>query len=223
MAVKVLPRLRRLIRKAGRRLSSYGGELRGVWIDVGAHLGEKTLRAAHDNPLLRVYAFEPNLKVAMQCVGLSPNFVVIPMAVAEHDGVAEFYVNAFDAASSLLPFNSEGLQHWIGSQELQIERNVSVPTIRLDTFMNWTGIAQVDYLKVDAQGADFSVIKSAGERLKDIQKITLEVAVTSIQLYSGAVNKDEIIGYLETAGFALSGVERQSHDQEENLMFVRRS
>jgi hypothetical protein len=33
-----------------------------VWFDVGAHLGEKTLSFAAQNPGARVYAFEPNLK-----------------------------------------------------------------------------------------------------------------------------------------------------------------
>jgi precorrin-6B methylase 2 len=35
-----------------------------IWLDVGAHEGEKTLAAARANPALYVYAFEPNLAAA---------------------------------------------------------------------------------------------------------------------------------------------------------------
>lgn len=192
-----------------------------LWIDVGAHNGEKTLKYAQENPALIVYAFEPNFEVAARLIGLLPNFVMIPAAVAEQDGCSDFYINTFRAASSLFPFNSERLQIWTGGEQLTIERKVSVPTIRLDTFMDLMGISHVDYLKIDAQGADFSVVKSAGTRLPDIRKITLEVAVTASQLYVGASTKDEIVKFMEKSGFVLVDTEAQSYDQEENLTFIR--
>jgi hypothetical protein len=73
-----------------------------TWLDVGAHLGEKTWPAAQNDPTLRAYAFEPNLSLVVERMGLLTNFVVLPLAVAEHDGSAEFHLNTFEAASSLL-------------------------------------------------------------------------------------------------------------------------
>ena len=122
-----------------------------VWLDVGAHLGEKTFSFAAQNPSARVYAFEPNLKVASKLMGRLPNYIVLPMAVSEEDGSAPFYLNRFEAASSLLPFVPEGLAQWTGGEVLQVEATPNVPTIRLDTFLNQTGIAKVAYLKIDAQ------------------------------------------------------------------------
>ncbi|PWT80897.1 MAG: hypothetical protein C5B44_04680 [Acidobacteria bacterium] len=196
-------------------------EIGKVWIDVGAHKGEKTLKYAEENPSLTVYAFEPNFEVAAKLIGRLPNFVMIPAAVSEQDGCSDFYINTFRAASSLLPFDSERLKLWTGGEQLTIERKVSVPAIRLDTFMDLMGISHVDYLKIDAQGADFSVVKSAGARLADIRKITLEVAVTATQLYVGASTKEEIVKFLNKAGFVLIDCEAQSYDQEENLTFIR--
>jgi len=94
--------------------------VREIWLDVGAHLGEKTFAVAQQDPRVRVYAFEPNRRVAAQRMGLLPNFVVIPMAVAEHDGSADLYLNQDDASSSLLPFNPEGLRRWIGREQLKV-------------------------------------------------------------------------------------------------------
>lgn len=194
---------------------------RQVWLDVGAHLGETTFEAAKANPNLVVYAFEPNLRLAAERFGVLENYVVIPMAVAECDGFSSFYVNCHDAASSLLAFNQEGLKSWIGGEVLEIEREVPVPTIRLDTFLMRIGCAKIDLLKIDAQGADFEVLMSAGDRLKDIRKIILEIAVTPVQLYEGAKEKSVVIDFLERQGFVLFEAQKQTHGQEENLTFMR--
>jgi hypothetical protein len=107
--------------------------------------------------------------------------------------------------------------------ELLVEqREIVVPTIRLDTFMNYAEIAEVEFLKVDAQGGDFAVVLSAGERLQDIRRIKLEVAVTPRQLYRGAADKTTIICFLEERGFCLSEAQPQSYGQEENLTFLRK-
>ena len=193
-----------------------------IWLDVGAHEGEKTLAAARGNPALCVYAFEPNLAAASRLMGLLANYVVIPIAVAEQNGSAAFHLNRYEGASSLLPFVPEGLARWIRGGELVVTATVTVPTMRLDTFLDGAGIGRVHYLKVDAQGSDLAVIRSAGERLKDIDRISLEVQTTPFELYRGASRKDDVLAFLGGAGFELVEVEAQSFDQEENLTFVRR-
>ena len=192
-----------------------------IWLDVGAHEGEKTLAAARGNPALYVYAFEPNLAAASRLMGLLANYVFVPVAVAEQNGSAAFHLNRYEGASSLLPFVEEGLARWLGGGELVVTETVTVPTMRLDTFLDGVGIRRVHYLKVDAQGADLAVIRSAGERLRDIDRISLEVQTTPFELYRGASRKEEVLAFLEGAGFELVEVEAQSFDQEENLTFVR--
>jgi FkbM family methyltransferase len=194
-----------------------------IWLDVGAHLGEKTFSTAADNPRLRVYAFEPNLRMASRLMGQLPNYVVLPMAIAERDGSSTFYLNRYSECSSLLPFVPEGLKEWVGGEVFQVEAALTVPTIRLDTFLNQAGIGKVAYLKTDTQGCDLTVIRSAGERLRDIERISLEVQTTLIPLYRDACRKEEVLAFLTGAGFELISSEKQSHDQEENLTFVRRS
>jgi FkbM family methyltransferase len=192
-----------------------------IWIDVGAHLGEKTFATAEQSAGIRVFAFEPNLRVASKLMGRLANYIVLPVAIAEHDGSAAFYLNTFDAASSLLPFVPEGLEQWIGGDVLKVEAAVQVPTIRLDTFLNQAAIRRVAFLKVDAQGADLAVVRSAGERLRDIERISLEVQTTPVPLYRDASSREEILRFLTSAGFRLEDIETQSHGQEENLTFRR--
>jgi FkbM family methyltransferase len=195
---------------------------RRVWIDVGAYQGEVTRQAAIDDPQLVVHAFEPLPELCEGLAATADNYLVHAMAVSDQDGLAPFRINRFAAASSLLSLDETARRAWIDGDLLVEEREIIVPTVRLDTFMDEAEIAEVEFLKIDAQGADFAVIRSAGDRLRDIRQIKLEVAVTPQQLYRGAADKATIVGYLEDRGFSLADTEPQSHGQEENLTFMRR-
>ena len=124
-------------------------------------------------------------------------------------------------ASSLLPLNQEAVRSWVGVENHKVESTVIVPTIRLDTLMNMMGIAEVDFLKIDAQGMDLSVLRSAGTRLRDIKRIVVEVVIAPTPLYHGAPAKQEMVDFLEGAGFGLVKARGQTYGQEENLEFVR--
>jgi len=208
----------RFLRSAGNHLLRKAS-LKGIWIDVGAHHGDVTLDSALRNPGLTVYAFEPNLQAASSLFGRAPNYVVIPMAVFEADGTAELRVNSFEAASSLLPMDENARRSWRGGDALREVSYLTVPTIRLDTFMDLMAIPRVEFLKVDAQGSDLAVIRSSGKRLGDIRRIALEVDMSANRLYKGSPSKDEVLSFLTTAGFKLVSMELQSEGQEENLTF----
>jgi len=213
-------RIGRALRKAGTQLMSSAG-MQGTWIDVGAHRGDASLWQAQQNPGLKVYAFEPDLRAAALLIGQAPNFVVLPMAVAESDGHGQFHLNRFAAASSMLPMDEEARNAWIGGQTLEVETVATVATIRLDTFMNLLKISAVDFLKIDTQGMDLAVVRSSGSRLRDIHKVTLEVDLSPRPLYRGAPSKNEVSEFMNSAGFKLVSAERQSDGQEENLTFER--
>ena len=72
-----------------KRRSNMGHRNKRIWIDVGAHLGERTLEKAKTDEDLTVYAFEPNLRAAVEVFGHLNNFVVLPMAVFSAFGSVE--------------------------------------------------------------------------------------------------------------------------------------
>ena len=188
---------------------------------MGAHEGETTFPFAAADPGLLVYAFEPNLVAAGRIMGRLRNYVVLPIAIAERDGSAELQLNAYEQSSSLLPPDEAGFTSWITEQSFMVVGSVTVPTMRIDTFMNRAGIHAVDYLKIDAQGLDLEVVKSAGDRLVDVAKVQLEATTASYRQYEGAPDRAAIVEYMESRGFRLAGEEIQSHGQEANLTFVR--
>jgi len=194
---------------------------RRIWIDVGAHEGETTFPYAAADPSLLVYAFEPNLHAASRIMGRLRNYVVLPIAIAEKDGSAELQLNAYEQSSSLLPADEAGVKSWVTEQEFKVVGSVTVPTMRLDTFLNGAAIESVDFLKVDAQGLDLEVVKSAGDRLGDVAKLQLEATTVAYRQYEGAPGKSVIVEYMQSKGFRLAAEEIQSHGQEANLTFLR--
>jgi hypothetical protein len=96
-----------------------------------------------------------------------------------------------------------------------------VPTLRLDTFLRWFGLNQIDFLKIDAQGADLAVVRSLGNHLRAVRKLELEVQVTPQELYAGSGTRAQVLAHLQQHGFKLCASAKQSHDQEENLSFER--
>jgi FkbM family methyltransferase len=216
--------MRRVQRKALRETFvkwARSRKYRRVWIDVGAHEGELTFPYAAVDSSLLVYAFEPNLHAASRIMGRLRNYVVLPVAIAERDGSAVLQLNAYEPSSSLLPADEAGVKSWVSEQEFKVIGSTTVPTMRLDTFMNGAGIESVDFLKIDAQGLDLEVVKSAGDRLKDVAKVQLEATTASYRQYEGAPGKSVIVEYMESHGFRLAGEEIQSHGQEANLTFLR--
>lgn len=194
--------------------------MRRVWLDVGAHGGGRPLEVATEDDSVLVYGFEPNVRIAARNAGLRPNYVVVAAAVAEVDGVAPFHVADADTGSSLLPVREDNARRWRGGA-LTVVATVPVPTVRLDTFMDAAGVDGAEWLFVDAQGADLSVLKSAGRRLVDVERVRVEVAVTSYPVYLGAATKREMLDYLKSFGFTLTEVEPVSDGQEEYLSFTR--
>jgi len=93
--------------------------------------------------------------------------------------------------------------------------------MRLDTFMDSVGLKRIDFLKVDAQGLDLEVVKSAGDRLADIARIQLEATIAPYRQYVGAPEKSTIVDFMESKGFRLVREEVQTDGQEANLTFIR--
>jgi FkbM family methyltransferase len=225
--VRLLPRwikqrIRSFLLRRGFVTAPLLAEARQVWIDVGAHLGEGSLEAALANPQLLVFAFEPNWDLARQIMGKAANFVVLPIAVSDKDGIAYFHLSASDGSSSLTTMEDAGLAHW-KDFGLTVQKTIPVPTMRVDTFMKAAGLRGVDYLKVDAEGVDLRVVQSAGDRLRDIRRIKLEVDTAPDRLYRGAPGHDAVLAFFQANGFTLTETETQNSGRQENLTFTRLS
>lgn len=138
-----------------------------VVIDIGAHIGAFSIWAARRAPDGRVYAFEPNgenhgLLLENKHLNNLTNLEVFNMAVSDQDGEASF-------------FNSESSSMSHSFFEAKDENTTKVRTVSLAGILEANQINRVNYLKVDAEGAEYLIILNTPlDVLNKVDKIFIE-------------------------------------------------
>ena len=172
-----------------------------MFIDVGANIGIFAITIAQAFPLREVVAIEPlpaNYLKLEESVRLNrlPNIRPIRAAVTETEGPVRFYVNPIhDGGGSII----ESKEYRTGDVRIdaakyqesqpQFTPVLEVAGLRLDDI-----ITSKCVLKIDVEGAEVSVLKSAVNSLKSglVDLLVVEVTKDSI---------GEVIGLLDKAGF----------------------
>lgn len=188
-----------------------------VIMDIGACEGEESIRYARAFPRARVFAFEPlPSNQALVRANLSRHAAdsrveLVPLALADTAGTAEFHVssgrpseafagedwNYGNKSSSLLPpATSQPMHGWIEFKEA-----LTVRTETLARFCADRGLIRIDFIHLDVQGAELRVLQGAGDRLRAVTALWLEVS--DQELYRGQALRTEIETFLRTRGFAL--------------------
>jgi len=127
-----------------------------------------------------------------------------PFALANVDGEVILHLSLHPGASSTLPPNAELLGHfrkdkWSGMVE--IVDSISVPSIRLDTFVQKAALPRIDFLKLDTQGNELDILQSAGDFIKKIGVIKTEL--NFLELYLNQPLAHDVMKFLHSLGFAL--------------------
>ena len=194
-------------------------------IEVGSNSGNDTKRFLDAGDC--VYAFEPtpelHLFLKNRFKGYT-NYYPVPMAVDINNGWANFNIagNADWGCSSIFDFAPNIHDIWKGRSDFNVTDRCRVMTIRLDTFIDLYGLSTIDYLWIDAQGNDFRVLQSLGDRINLVQAGQVEVAY-EVNLYTGVDNSHaSVIQFLEKNGFHHNTVPHH-HKKEADVYFSRYS
>lgn len=137
-----------------------------TFIDIGAHVGYFSMLASHlVGPTGRVYSFEPeasNYAHLLEHIELNKATNLVPnfMAVGGAPGIAQFHVNAD---------NDGGHALWEVGRHPFNEKTRSAPTTRrvfltsLDHYFANREIGNLKAIKMDAEGAEHSILEGAQE------------------------------------------------------------
>ncbi len=209
--------------------------------DVGANNGESTFHFL-DDPDVILFAFEPNpilYQDLLQKSKSNSRYQPLNVAVSEKEGETVFHLagaivpqNPFlhqsgignYGCSSLLPFAQTVHQEWKNRPDFQSFADVPVMSVRLDTIIETYQIQEIDYLHIDAQGMDLSVLKSAGKYLPIIKKGVLEAPINQKkQIYEGSHTCEEAILFLLNNGFQIYNIEKNDTEGNEVNVFFKRN
>ncbi len=176
-----------------------------VVLDVGANRGQfaTTLRALGYTG--RIVSFEPVAEFCRRLeerASLDPDWKVIRCAVGAEPGVRTIHVAG--RLTSLLPASEFGVE-W--KKKLEQPTGEEVLVRRLDEVLPEAvdGVADPRvFLKMDTQGFDLEVFRSAGGRVDQI--LGLQSEVPCLPLYDDMPGFADLVGAYEEAGFAISGL-----------------
>lgn len=179
-----------------------------VLFDVGANVGNWTDMAKNLFPRATIHAFELNPKIALTLTdrfsGIK-NIHIHPFGLAAAAGKVDFF--AYPGEASVL----SGLRAPLHSHVPHTRETAEVRTG--DEVCREQGIAQIDFLKVDAEGADFEVL-SGFDKMLTGQKIS----VIQFEHQGGRYLRD-FYDFLEPKGYAIGKlyanyVDFRNHDSE---------
>jgi FkbM family methyltransferase len=128
-----------------------------VAFDIGANIGWFTVIFARGVPGGSCHSFEPQpavfarLRQTCDQNHVGSNVTLNQAAVGDHEGMVELYIfgNLGLGQSSLSP---------LGHRDYSV---ASVPLVTLDAYLTSQKLGRVDLIKMDAEGAELSVLKGA--------------------------------------------------------------
>lgn len=138
----------------------------GVVLDIGANHGKFTRNFARlHGRSCRVLAFEPleyNYSLLRAVVGSMRNVSTFNIALSDRSGTTDFYV-PIRPSGRISPgcahMGDESHADTFGTSTARDVRKTTVATETLDAFLPAHGVAGVDFIKLDVQGAESLVIQ----------------------------------------------------------------
>jgi FkbM family methyltransferase len=163
-------------------------------IDCGAHIGMSVLYFKRRYPHARLIAFEPNPQTFQVLErNIRQNHLqdvqLVNAVVGDSDGEIPFYIRQ----DSTITWGDTGLKGGIVGSEQQW-RTISVHAVRLSSYI--TG--PVDYLKLDIEGMEETVLREIEEKLPLIKEIRVEFHCKST---NEANNLDRTLALLREYNF----------------------
>lgn len=131
----------------------YENNFEPVVIDIGANVGFFSLATFSKFPKAKVYSFEPhpycfNVMSNYQQTFAHLNWNIFQKAISDQNG--EIVLNT----STVSGFTTMASVFDRGSKK----ESFSVKTTKLDSFISENGIRHIDFVKMDCEGAEYSII-----------------------------------------------------------------
>jgi len=122
-----------------------------------------------------------------------------PYALGKANEKRKLYITQHPMCTSLYEPNEELLDFYNGFKVAKLKEKKEIETITLDDFINKEKIEDIDFIKIDVQGAELDVLKGATNTIKNALKIVCEVEF--IPLYKNQPLFGEVCNFLDQYNF----------------------
>ena len=177
-------------------------------LDVGAHEGEFALSLNKSFNIKKIISFEPNKKIFIKLIKQTKkrfNIEIVNFGVGENNERKKLNINTESSSSSINELRTESnyykkkffLTNFFRGNV--IEEKITIDVIKLDDYINKNKIENIDLLKIDTEGFEFSVLKGTDKNLKYIRAIYFEHHFDNLIIKN--YNLSDIHDYLIANGF----------------------
>ena len=176
-----------------------------IIFDIGAHVGSVTKIYRSLFPRAFIYSFEPfpqSFQELLKNTEGDSRIFCHQKAASCKEGNAILNVNMYSATNSMLATDDRGSSFW-GDGLLDTISRIQVNTTTVDLFCKETGISNIDILKMDVQGAEFSVLKGATDMLKNQQIALIYIELILCPTYKGQNKFHEYLSFLASFGYEM--------------------
>ncbi len=174
-----------------------------IVVDVGAHIGKYSIIASKmvgsKGKVIAIEAHPDNCNILKQNIALNKLSNVIVLNCAAHS--TETLVKLYE------PGQEDGFTIYntimTDRSSLNTQRYIEVKANTLDSLFLEKGIKQVNWIKIDVEGAEFEVLRGATTILSSSKDISLLIEIHNV----GANNKtfyEPIIELLESKNYKMS-------------------
>lgn len=132
-----------------------------IIFDVGANVGESANQYTKKLKYSVVYSFEPIPIIFQKLVNNTSSSVrKFNFGLSNFDGQTVFHVNKAHVTSSLLELSVNAIENW-NVPSLENSENLLLEFRKLDSILEELNVDNIDFLKIDVQGAEFLVLEGA--------------------------------------------------------------
>ena len=185
-------------------------EMGNIVVDVGANIGLHTLNMAKIvGNTGQVFAFEPdpsNFEILKKNVKINnyKNIILEQKAVGDKHGRTTLYQSDHPGKHRIFP------------QTEQAKSQVQVELTNLDNYFDSDMIDKINFIKIDVEGLEFSVLKGMKNILKNSKKIKILFEFMPENTMEAGFTPIELLNYLTSNDFKLYCMD----DKTKKLLYV---
>jgi len=185
-----------------------------VIVDVGASGGIHP-RWSKTTEFYKGILFEPDPREfdALK-TNSDKNLIVINSALSDSNKEIEFHLCKKQEVSSVYPPNFNFLNKFADSERFNVKKIIHLNADTLDNQLKREDIDEVDFIKIDTQGYELSILKGCSSCLENV--VGLEIEVEFEPVYIGQPLFSEVDQYVRENGFTLVDLKRYFWKRKNN-------
>jgi len=183
-------------------------------VDVGAREGFEAHWSLFDDQV-NLIGFEPDSE---ECNRLNAQVhdskkCFHPVALYRNKGTYPFYITNFPASSGLYPGDMNIVERFPDDVNLKIKAVAELETTDFDSFSDQANLNNVDFMKLDTEGAEFDILEGA---INSIRKSVMGISCEALfaPWHKGQKLFSDIDILLRAAGFHLYDMSTYRHSRK---------